>query len=221
MQVFVVRMENADDEMVMEILKGMFIDKRYDFITEIDDKRVVLLKRAELMETDPLSFAHIVIENIQAEAMTRAEVGMYGQAVDAASLRHAFINSLAALRIGMTFYRDSRVHVYGSLGMGRLINELPENVCRRYLEEKLKEHAYEIPDEESLKIIRAFQDNDLSIADTARELGMNRNTLVYRLDRISERVGQNIRTFDGAMTFKLATMIRLHLAELEKMNSEQ
>lgn len=42
---------------------------------------------------------------------------------------------------------------------------------------------------------------------------MHRNTLVYRLERIEKAIGLDIRTFDDAMTFKIATMVLAHIRD--------
>ena len=45
---------------------------------------------------------------------------------------------------------------------------------------------------------------------TARQLFIHRNTLVYRLERIEKKLGLDIRTFEDAMLFKIAMMVRTH-----------
>ena len=36
---------------------------------------------------------------------------------------------------------------------------------------------------------------------------MHRNTLIYRLEQIQKRTGLDLRLFEDAMTFKIATMV--------------
>lgn len=52
----------------------------------------------------------------------------------------------------------------------------------------------------------AFLAWDLSIADTATALGVHRNTLVQRLDRIELLTGLNIRRFTQALSMKVALL---------------
>ena len=49
--------------------------------------------------------------------------------------------------------------------------------------------------------------NNLNIAETARQLHMHRNTLIYRLEQIEKQTGLDLRLFDDAMTFKIAMMV--------------
>ena len=77
-----------------------------------------------------------------------------------------------------------------------------------FLEEVLGEHAEVELDEETLATINHLFDNNLNISETARQLFIHRNTLVYRLKRIEKKLGLDIRTFEDAMLFKIAMMVR-------------
>ena len=62
-------------------------------------------------------------------------------------------------------------------------------------------------DEETTSIINAFFENNLNISETARQLYVHRNTLVYRLEKLHQLTGLDLRVFDEAMALKLAMMI--------------
>ena len=55
--------------------------------------------------------------------------------------------------------------------------------------------------------IQKFFENSLNISETARQLYIHRNTLVYRLERLEKMIGLDIRKFEDAMTFKIAMMV--------------
>ena len=57
------------------------------------------------------------------------------------------------------------------------------------------------------KSIEKFFKNNLNISETARELYMHRNTLVYKLERLQKLTGLDIRKFDDALTLKIAMMV--------------
>lgn len=66
-------------------------------------------------------------------------------------------------------------------------------------------------DEETSVTISRFFQNNLNIAETSRQLHMHRNTLIYRLEQIQKRTGLDLRNFEDAMTFKIATMVMNYL----------
>ena len=53
-----------------------------------------------------------------------------------------------------------------------------------------------------------FFRKDLNLSDTARQLYIHRNTLVYRLDKIQRQTGLDLRRFDDAVTFKMLLEMR-------------
>lgn len=44
------------------------------------------------------------------------------------------------------------------------------------------------------------------MSETARQLHVHRNTLVYRLEKLQKATGLDIRVFEDAMTFQIALM---------------
>lgn len=68
--------------------------------------------------------------------------------------------------------------------------------------------------EEMLQTIEMFFRKDLNLSDTARQLYIHRNTLVYRLDKVQRLTGLDLRRFDNAVTFKI-------LYELKKCGQEK
>ena len=62
-------------------------------------------------------------------------------------------------------------------------------------------------DDETLATIRTFFENNLNLSETSRQLYVHRNTLVYRFEKLQKKFGLDIRTFEDALTFKLAMMV--------------
>ena len=110
------------------------------------------------------------------------------------------------------FYAEFDTVSYGRLGIGRLIYQLPMTLCDMFIREVFGERIPEIlDDEEAMSTISKFFENNLNISETARQLYVHRNTLVYRLERIERAIGLDIRTFEDAMTFRIAVMVIAHM----------
>jgi len=72
-----------------------------------------------------------------------------------------------------------------------------------------------LQDKELVDCINAFFKNNLNISETSRNAFLHRNTLLYRIEKISRITKLNIRNFDDAMTFKFLTII------YDKMNERK
>ena len=70
-------------------------------------------------------------------------------------------------------------------------------------------------DEETLPTISKFFENSLNVSETSRQLYIHRNTLVYRLDKLQKSTGLDLRSFDDALTFKIALMVVNYMKYLD------
>lgn len=75
--------------------------------------------------------------------------------------------------------------------------ELSRNILQEYMD-----------DEETLDMLETFVHCNLNISETAKELHMHRNSLQYRLDRLFEKTGLDVRQFRQAMTVYLAMLAK-------------
>jgi carbohydrate diacid regulator len=74
-------------------------------------------------------------------------------------------------------------------------------------------------DEETLATIYKFFENSLNVSETARQLYIHRNTLVYRIEKLQKETGLDIRNFDDALTFKIALMVVNYLNYVDKQEN--
>ena len=101
---------------------------------------------------------------------------------------------------------------YESLGIGRIIYQLPTTLCEMFLSEVFKNNSLDALDSETLMTIQKFFENNLNVSETSRNLFVHRNTLVYRLEKIKKITGLDLREFDHAITFKVALMVKKYLS---------
>ena len=151
------------------------------------------------------------------EAMIKIRVG-YGNVVEQIpDIAQSYQEAKLALEVGKVFYAERETISYGRLGIGRLIYQLPMSLCDMFIKEVFGDKIPEIlEDEESMSTINKFFENNLNISETARQLYVHRNTLVYRLERIEKIIGLDIRKFDDAMTFRIAVMVLAHVKDTMK-----
>ena len=126
-------------------------------------------------------------------------------------LAHSFKDAQVALEVGKVFDTEKSTINYESLGIARLIYQLPSTLCEMFLSEVFRRGSLESLDRETLMTIQAFFDNNLNVSETSRKLFVHRNTLVYRLEKIKKLTGLDLREFDHAITFKVALMVKKYV----------
>ena len=123
-----------------------------------------------------------------------------------------------ALDVGKIFYADKKIVAFNNLGIGRLIYQLPLNLCRMFIREIFGEKTPDQFDKETITTINKFFENNLNVSETSRQLFIHRNTLVYRLDKIQKNTGLDLRAFDDAITFKIALMVVKYMEYMKKID---
>ena len=211
--VYVIGFENKKDATALELVKNLFASKTRDFVTEIDDSSMILLKDTRDMKEDQdlKNLADMIVDNLHTEAMVRVRVGYGNRVNNLPDIARSYQEAKMALEVGKIFYADKETIAYRYLGIGRLIYQLPMSLCEMFIHEVFGEEVPDVFNEEISGTIQKFFENNLNISETARQLYVHRNTLVYRLERLEKAIGLDIRKFDDAMTFKIAMMVLAHM----------
>ena len=152
-----------------------------------------------------------LVDMINTEIMTQAWVGYGNTADDLNQLPQAYQEAQTALTIGRIFYSGQTTFSYDRLGIGSLIYQLPMPICEKFIKETFQGESLDSLDDETYTIIRTFFENDLNLSETARQLYVHRNTLVYRFEKIQKKYGLDLRTFKDALTFQLAMMVNNYI----------
>lgn len=203
---YVIEVKPRDAQSALKILRQMFITHSGDFAFAADSRRLALIK-TDHGEEDREETAHTIVDILNTDGMIRARAA-YGKVLASPDLlAQSFRESSVALEIGRTFYSGRTVLSYERLGIGRLIYRLPEETSRQFLTEVFGDRNPEELDDETIGIINAFFENNLNISETARQLYIHRNTLVYRLEKIRQLTGLDLRNFDDAVELKIAMMV--------------
>ena len=218
--VYVIETKYEKDNTAMEIVKGLFGNRTKDFITAVDEKSIILVQ--ELGENEGYGeiekTAHMLRDMLNSEAMSSVKIA-YGTIVDEIrQVSRSYKEARMALDVGKIFYTEKAVIAYNTLGIGRLIYQLPLPLCEMFMKEVFTAESPESFDEETLATINKFFENNLNVSETARQLYIHRNTLVYRLEKLQKSTGLDIRVFEDAMTFKIAMMVVNYMKFMERNN---
>ena len=214
--VFIMNVDEDYADITREMLVNIFSENREDYVT-ISDGRIILVKGIDTDEYQEYAkeMAEQILSMINTELMVSATVAYGNVSRGLRELYDSYRQAIVTMEINNIFFEGRSISYYGYLGIGRIIYGLTDEMCKMFLDEVYGEKKEKCPDKAEMDIANSFFENNLSIADTSRELGVPRSTLVYKLDRIQKKCGLNIRCFDDAITFKVAMMV-LKLFETKK-----
>lgn len=218
--VFLVEVDSTDtstDNMALELLKGMYSTMAGDHVTTVDEKNIILIKllNGDEDEKQCENVARTIVDMMNTEIMQNVHVS-YGNIVyEMKDVSKSYKEAKMAMDVGKIFYAEKDIVSYGTLGIGRLIYQLPVNLCRMFIHEIFGEKIPDELDEETLSTLEKFFDNNLNVSETSRQLFLHRNTLVYRIEKLQKVTGLDVRNFDDAMTLKIALMVVNYIDYLE------
>lgn len=217
--VFLVETRLEKDGIVTELLKGMFSSQVGDYITAVDESSVILVKAVEADTTheDLEAIAQTIVAMMNTEAMLNVRVAFGTVVQELKDVSKSYKEAKMALDVGKIFYAEKNVTAYSTLGIGRLIYQLPINLCKIFIEEIFGDNVPMDLDEETLTTINKFFENNLNVSETSRQLFVHRNTLVYRIEKIQKSTGLDLRNFDDALTFKIALMVVNYMKYLDNL----
>lgn len=216
--VYLIETKYEKDNTAMEIIKGLFGNRTKDFITAVDEKNIIFVQELSDQDTyeEVEQTALMLRDMLNTEAMSTVRIS-YGTIVDEIrQVSRSYKEAKMALDVGKIFYMERSIIAYNTLGIGRLIYQLPIPLCQMFMKEVFTaELTPDQFDEETLTTITKFFENSLNVSETARQLYIHRNTLVYRLEKLQKSTGLDIRVFDDAMTFKIAMMVVNYMKYME------
>ena len=216
--IIVVETAREKDTGTMEHIRSLLGMKSKDFVTAVDERNIIIVKELGANEGYPEmeKVAHEILEILKAEG---EEVHIaYGTIVnDIKEVSKSYKEAKLALDVGKIFFDEKDIVAYSTLGIGRLIYQLPLPLCKMFIREIFEGKSPDEFDEETLTTINKFFENSLNVSETSRQLYIHRNTLVYRLDKLQKSTGLDLRVFEDAITFKIALMVVKYMKYMETL----
>ncbi len=217
--VFILETNYEKDNTSLENVRMCLGSKSKDFITAVDEKSVIIVK--QLMPSDDYEqmdhVAEQILNSLEPAKREGAHIA-YGTIVgEIQEVSRSYKEARMALDVGKIFFDERDIIAYSSLGIGRLIYQLPMPLCKMFIREIFDAKSPDDFDDETLTTINKFFENSLNVSETSRQLYIHRNTLVYRLDKLQKTTGLDLRVFEDAITFKIALMVVKYMKYMETM----
>ena len=218
--VFIVETNREKDGNELEKVRGYLGSKSKDFITAVDEKNIIVVK--EVLENESYNdlnkTAEVILNLFHINDDQEIHIS-YGTIVnEIKEVSRSYKEARMALDVGKIFFEERNIVAYSTLGIGRLIYQLPIPLCKMFIKEIFDGKSPGEFDEETLTTINKFFENSLNVSETSRQLYIHRNTLVYRLDKLQKSTGLDLRVFEDAITFKIALMVVKYMKYMETLD---
>ena len=217
--VFIIESDRERVNAALDSVRNLYGAKSRDFITAVDEKNVIVVKELALNEGYDEMFQEAeAMKDVVAQDGEDIHVALGTIVGEIKEVSRSYKEAKMALDVGRIFFDDRDIIAYSSLGIGRLIYQLPIPLCKMFIKEIFENKSPDDFDEETITTINKFFENSLNVSETSRQLYIHRNTLVYRLDKLQKSTGLDLRVFEDAITFKIALMVVRYMKYMETLD---
>jgi carbohydrate diacid regulator len=146
-----------------------------------------------------------LLERLHRDTQTTIDIGIGRYHPTLLELPHSYQDARAALSLGKRFYGQNRVHCLDALGIAAFVGISHQRTKIDLAQHLLSPLNQEL---ELLETLDTFFVENCCLSATANRLSIHRNTLGYRLEKITALIGLNPRRFEDAMQIRLALFLR-------------
>jgi len=155
-----------------------------------------------------------IFNSIYGELLYEAKIGVGTVVENIKYLHESYERAVETLKLGKIFNYNKNIFYYSDSALPVLINNMDiKNL--EYLYKSISSSLDEILLNNELMLTAfKFFENNLNISETAKKLYIHRNTLIYRLNKIKNISGYDLRIFEDSVNFKIAMYINNFLKNL-------
>lgn len=206
-----IRTQKIPEYPVSDILKNLFHDLKDANIVTLDNNDTVVILP---LRDDLNNVLQSVISTLEEHLMVsvKASIGKYFYLLEEA--KYAYISSVKTFDIGSLYKEGCSIYDYNNMGTARLFHDISVERLESFIEETITSEVYDQIDDETIKTMQAFFENNLNISETARKMYLHRNTLVYRIEKFNKLTGLDVTKFESAVLFYTICQIKCYLRNL-------
>ena len=207
--VVMLHLQNVDAESALNILSAITGDNSDDAVVEMDRHTLVLVKKLdEQGDYDDIDQLGQAIENtFMSEANHQVYIGIGEMKPTLGLLSESMREARRAIDVGRIYRKEEYVFIYRKMLIERFLADVPREMGQRYNSLLFNRKTARLFNDEMIHTIEKFFENSLNLSETARQLYIHRNTLIYRLDKVQRIIGLDLRAFDDAVTFKMMMLL--------------
>lgn len=149
--------------------------------------------------------AQSIRESIVSDLYCKCYVSYGNPVYNVKDIKRAYEEAMECLILRKKFGIKQEIFFYDKILFEKIVYNINAEVKNELLN-RFKD-KFNMFDSELINTIEEFVNCDLNISDAARKLYVHRNTLIYRLDKITKETGFDIRNFRQAAVFIIAFLV--------------
>ncbi|NFE74963.1 PucR family transcriptional regulator [Clostridium botulinum] len=182
----------------IDILKTIYIDTEVSILEY--NEYIILLGTFEDIEDHISSITETIHNNLY----KRCYISYY-EVKDYNNISSLYKEGIYKISLAKKYNISNRIFNEKSLLFESIVDSLSEEKKVKILS-KFNDGFNKL-DDDTINTIEVFFNCDLNLSESAKNLYVHRNTLIYRLDKIKKCTSYDIRNFNEAILFKIAFFV--------------
>lgn len=170
-------------------------------VFHFEEEKFIILKSCEQSNCKNLFTGNCdqLIERLNNKFNFEYKMGVGRKAENLISIRQSYQDSLKSLKLGKVFHPNKDVFYYKNQFLERIVDNFKPEIRNNLAASlNLKSHY--------LKTLKVYFKTDMNITEAAKDLSLHRNSVVYRLNKISEITGLDPKKTEDIVQLQLALL---------------
>lgn len=197
------KVDKKDLKNAQMIIDNIFI---FDRSVVLDSETLVVITERD--DESILAYAQNVFSELTTELAIKVVVAI-GSKVDNLFDVHQSLEDINnILRLADRFNIVKDIYYYEDFLIPLIVDNLPKEILIKFNNENLKKYSEIFENKDLIFTAESFFKNDLNITETSEKIFVHRNTLIYRINKIKEISGFDLKKFDDAIRFYMILLIK-------------
>jgi len=195
---------NKDDlKNAQMIIDNIFV---FDQSVLLDSETIIIITAR--MDDEILEYTNNIFSELTTELALKVTIAIGSKVLDLIDISDSVDDVNNILRLADRFNIQKDVYYYEDFLIPLIVDNLPKEILVKFNKENLKKYDEIFKNKDLIFTAESFFKNDLNITETSEKIFVHRNTLIYRINKIKEISGFDLKKFDDAIRFYMILLIK-------------
>lgn len=195
---------NKDDlKNAQMIIDNIFV---FDQSILLDSETIIII--TDRLDDEVIEYTNNIFSELTTELALKVTIAIGSKVLNLIDISDSVNDINNILRLADRFNIQKDVYYYEDFLIPLIVDNLPKEILVKFNKENLKKYDEIFKNKDLIFTAESFFKNDLNITETSEKIFVHRNTLIYRINKIKEISGFDLKKFDDAIRFYMILLIK-------------
>ncbi|HKL41475.1 MAG TPA: helix-turn-helix domain-containing protein [Clostridia bacterium] len=185
------------------IIDNIFV---FDQSVLLDSETIIII--TDRIDDEIIEYTNNIFSELTTELALKVTIAIGSKVLDLIDISDSVDDINNILRLADRFNIQKDVYYYEDFLIPLIVDNLPKEILVKFNKENLKKYDEIFKNKDLIFTAESFFKNDLNITETSEKIFVHRNTLIYRINKIKEISGFDLKKFDDAIRFYMILLIK-------------